>query len=101
PEHDDFTRSQIRCFDELSGRLQNGLNYSFLRHLSNTTAISRWPEASFDMVRLGIGLYGITSGDIGKVLEPVARLKTTVSQIKKVNNEDTVGYNRNGRLIGG
>ncbi|MFB5946535.1 bifunctional UDP-N-acetylmuramoyl-tripeptide:D-alanyl-D-alanine ligase/alanine racemase [Albibacterium profundi] len=100
-EHDDFTRSQIGRFENLSGRLQKGLNYSFLRHLSNTAAIDRWPEASFDMVRLGIGLYGIGPQGEGSVLEPVARLKTTISQIKRVSDEDTVGYNRRGRLVGG
>lgn len=101
PEHDDFTRLQIANFETLSRRLQNGLNYSFLRHLSNTAAIDRWPEASFDMVRLGIGLYGIGPQGEGSVLEPVARLKTTISQIKRVSDEDTVGYNRRGRLVGG
>lgn len=99
-EHDDFTRLQISTFDKISSKLQEDLPYSFIRHLSNTAAIDRWPMASFNMVRLGIGLYGIASAEDYK-LEPVARLKTRISQIKQIIPEDTVGYNRKGRLLHG
>ncbi|WP_118194448.1 bifunctional UDP-N-acetylmuramoyl-tripeptide:D-alanyl-D-alanine ligase/alanine racemase [Albibacterium indicum] len=99
-EHDDFTRLQISTFDRISSVLQEALPYSFIRHLSNTAAIDRWPTASFDMVRLGIGLYGIASADDYQ-LEPVARLKTRISQIKQIHPEDTVGYNRKGKLLHG
>src|SRR5690606_19562055 len=72
-----------------------------LTHISNTAAIERWPEARFDMVRLGIGLYGVASANERNQLETVATLRASVSQIKQVSDNDTVGYNRKGKLEGG
>ncbi|RYE28028.1 MAG: bifunctional UDP-N-acetylmuramoyl-tripeptide:D-alanyl-D-alanine ligase/alanine racemase, partial [Sphingobacteriaceae bacterium] len=65
--------------------------------ISNTSAISRWPELQLDMVRLGIGLYGIDEARSAEnnLLQPVAALKTSISQLKKVKAGETVGYSRN------
>ncbi|WP_374164457.1 bifunctional UDP-N-acetylmuramoyl-tripeptide:D-alanyl-D-alanine ligase/alanine racemase [Arcticibacter sp. MXS-1] len=95
---DGFTRQQIEDFRELTSKLEAALGYTFIKHIANTSAISRWPEAQFDMVRLGIGLYGVDSvfGSSGSPLEPVARLKTSISQIKQLKKGDAVGYNRKG-----
>lgn len=95
--HDDYTKTQISIFKGFCKELENHLDYSFIKHISNTSAISRWPEAQFDMVRLGIGLYGIDniSAESSKPHQ-VATLKTTVSQIKHLKKNDTVGYGRAG-----
>jgi alanine racemase len=100
-QHDDFTRDQIAKLKTFAAKLKEILPYSFLVHISNTAAIERWPEARFDMVRLGIGLYGIGSVNEGSLLETVATLRTSISQIKQIKKEDTVGYNRNGALKDG
>ncbi len=96
-EHDDFTRQQFNTFQKVCNLLQAALGYSFIRHISNTSAISRWPEMQLDMVRLGIGLYGIDSAANPEKnpLQPVATLKTSISQLKKVKAGETVGYSRN------
>ena len=75
------------------------LKYPFLRHISNTSGISRWPDSRFDMVRLGIGLYGIDSAYESKSpLQTVTSLKTSISQIKNIPAGDTVGYSREGKM---
>jgi len=75
------------------------LDYKFLKHIANTAGISRHPNLQMDMVRLGIGLYGIDSNKVmQRKLKNVTTLTTTVSQIKKVNKGDSVGYGRNARL---
>ena len=83
--------------------MEQSLGYSFLRHISNTSGISRLPEAQFDMVRLGIGIYGIDSSykDKKSPLQTVTTLKTSISQIKELQPGDTVGYNRKGLLPNG
>jgi len=93
PQHDDFTRAQIDLFRRSSEELSVLLGKRFLRHIANTAGISRFPEAHFDMVRLGIGLYGI---DVcgGEALQGVSTLRTVVSQIKQVEPGDSVGYGR-------
>jgi len=97
PIFDDFTREQIRRFLQETSDLEKELNYSFLKHILNSAGIERFPEAQFDMVRLGIGLYGISSIN-QKNLKPVAELKTRILQIREVKKEETVGYNRKGIL---
>ena len=99
PEHDEFTRYQIDLFFRLSERISNSLNYSFMRHIANTSGISRWPDSRFDMVRLGIGLYGIDSAyDSKSPLQTVTSLKTSISQIKNIPAGDTIGYGREGKM---
>jgi alanine racemase len=95
PAMDDFTRQQFSRFDAMTSQLKQGLGYKFLRHILNSAGIRRFPEAQFDMVRLGISLYGI-SGDTleQQSLETVSSLKTSISQIKIIAAGDSVGYNR-------
>lgn len=102
PIHDDFSLKQIAILSSFSQALSKELHYQFLTHIANTAAISRLPESELDMVRLGIGLYGISSLlEQGEKLETVATLKTTISQIKKISDNDTIGYGRKGSLSQG
>jgi alanine racemase len=99
-EHDEFTRLQIKRFESAVKKIEKALDYKVIRHLVNTSGITRWPRAQYDMVRLGIGLYGIDAAmpDGSAGLQPIATLKTSVSQVRKVTGDDTIGYNRNGKL---
>lgn len=94
---DAFTRRQIETFEAAAAKLQEGFSYKILRHICNTAGIERYPGAQFDMVRLGIGLYGIDPYT-GKMINNVSTLKTTILQIHDVKAEDTVGYSRKGIL---
>ena len=95
--HDDFTRQQATVFVQGCGKLQQALGYPFLRHMANTGAIQRHKDLQLDMVRLGIGLYGVDSNPaMQSQLKNVTTLKTTISQIKKVRAGESVGYNRKG-----
>ncbi|MBQ7489375.1 MAG: bifunctional UDP-N-acetylmuramoyl-tripeptide:D-alanyl-D-alanine ligase/alanine racemase [Bacteroidales bacterium] len=96
---DDFTRGQIALFERMSSTIMSAFDYPILRHILNTAGITRFPEAQFDMVRLGIGLYGFSGvgADWGH-LQNVATLKTIITQIKIVNPGETVGYNRSEKL---
>ncbi len=98
PNEDEFTSAQINLFKNLSEQLQQNLNYPIKRHLANTSGISRWPDAQFDLVRLGIGLYGIDKTLDESVLRTVTTLKTSVSQVKQIKPGETIGYNRKGVL---
>jgi alanine racemase len=100
PEHDSFTLTQMKRFEKAYLQIEEALGYKFIRHIANTSAIIRWPMAQYDMVRLGIGLYGIDSAvpDHLNGLQTVATLKTSVSQVKKIPNGETVGYSRLGKL---
>jgi len=95
PANDDFTRHQVSLFRMISDRICSEFDYPILRHIANTAAITRFPEAQFDMVRLGIGLYGIAPmPDEQEKLQNVSTLRSIISQIKHVPAEDTIGYNR-------
>lgn len=95
PDHDAFTRKQIADFNAMADLANRTLGYHSIRHIANTAGIQRFPEARMDMVRLGIGLYGIESGNQeGKNLATVAQFKSTISQIRMVKKGDSVGYNR-------
>jgi alanine racemase len=100
-QHDEFTLKQMLAFDRAYKEIEETLGYKVIKHLSNTSAISRWPAAQYDMVRLGIGLYGIDASVATdeSALQPVASLKTSVSQVKRVPAGETIGYNRNGSLL--
>jgi len=92
--HDAFTNKQTAIFLECCKELQNNLEYNFLKHIANTSAISN-PDLQMDMVRLGIGLYGIDSNtSIQKKLKNVSTLTTTIAQIKSVKAGDGIGYGR-------
>lgn len=94
PAEDDFTKNQALTFDKSCGLIQKCLGYSFLRHAANTAAISRHPNLQYDMVRLGIGLYGVDPGNSIHELLESGTLKTTISQIKEVKAGESVGYGR-------
>jgi len=96
---DDFSKEQAKRFTQMSEQLESALGYSFIKHLCNSSGITRHPEMHFDMVRLGLGLYGIDgSKKVSKQLHIVSKLKTVISQIKLVPANETVGYNRKGVL---
>jgi alanine racemase len=98
-ELDEFTAKQAALFIKMTGHMKEQLGYDFAMHLCNSSGIVRHPELHFDMVRLGLGLYGFdSSATISKQLKNVSRLKTIISQIKKVPVTETVGYNRKGIL---
>ncbi|MBP6334607.1 MAG: bifunctional UDP-N-acetylmuramoyl-tripeptide:D-alanyl-D-alanine ligase/alanine racemase [Bacteroidia bacterium] len=98
-EHDGFTRMQIEKFQRMSDVLCNAFDYPVLRHILNSSGILRFSEAQMDMVRLGIGLYGVAATPQEQQhLENVATLRTTISQIKHVSSNETVGYSRAGKL---
>jgi alanine racemase len=96
---DAFTREQITLFEGVYSALKQKLGYSFLSHILNTSGIERFPDAQFDMVRLGIGLYGVSNFNQEK-LQEVSTLKTTVTQIHTLVEGETVGYGRKGKVKG-
>ena len=90
---DDFTREQIALFDAMSSRIAAALPYDVLRHTANSAAIERFPEAAFDMCRLGLGLYGYGYSHNAE-LQPVATLKTRIVQLRKRAKGESIGYGR-------
>lgn len=93
PARDNSTRLQGELFFEMSHELQKALGNAVIRHISNSAAIRRHPNLQLDMVRLGIGMYGIDSSEeMQSQLRPVSTLKTTVAQIKHLETGETVGY---------
>ena len=96
-EHDDFTRRQINVFSTVYQQLAEALGYRPLRHVLNSGGIVRFPQYQFDMVRLGIGLYGVDAGaSLQERLRRVLRLRASISQIKTVADGETIGYGRRG-----
>ena len=97
--HDLFTKSQVSLFLEMYEIICASLKYRPIRHILNSSGILRFSQYQFEMVRLGIGLYGIDgSGVVQSQLKVVNTLKATISQIKLVDSKDTVGYNRSGKI---
>lgn len=96
-EQDAFTQLQAERFHKAAAILKQRLPYSFLQHISNSAAIIRHPELQLNMVRLGIGLYGIEpDAEDALQLEPVATLRSTIAQIKEVKRGESISYNRRG-----
>ena len=94
-KHKDFALYQIHLFDKLSSKMINELHIKPIRHILNTSGISNFPEAQFDMVRLGIGLYGVSNDPKEQQqLENVGTLKSIISQIRTIQSGDSVGYGR-------
>jgi alanine racemase len=93
-EHDAFTQFPADQFLKACNTLQTGLGYSFTRHMANTAGIRRHADKHLDMVRLGIGLYGV---DANMNLQVVTTLKTTVAQVKEIKAGETIGYNLKGK----
>ena len=96
-EHDDFTRQQIKIFNEMCEKINPHFPYAIMKHILNSAGIIRFPGAQFDMVRLGIGLYGIgANAQEQTMLQNVSTLKTSISQIKNISARETIGYGRKG-----
>jgi len=96
---DEYTHAQLALFEQLTSKIQKHIGYEFMRHIANTAAILRFPSAQYDMVRLGIGLYGIENvGHFEDKLQTVGTLKTTITQLRKVAAGQTIGYSRKGVL---
>ena len=100
PEQDAFTRAQFDLFEQNTQALADGIGYMPMRHILNSAGIERFPERQYDMVRLGIGIYGISALP-GVALSPVASLKCKVLQVKHLRERDTVGYGRWGKAGAG
>lgn len=99
PQLDAFSAEQIRLFEMACSAIGAVLDYSFLKHISNSAAIARFPQAHYDMVRIGIGMYGIGADEAEQTkLKNVCALKTRISQIRIVPAGDTVSYNRSGKI---
>jgi alanine racemase len=97
PSHDEFTQGQLAAFRRMAAALEEALGHPVIKHALNSAGILRFPDAHFDMVRLGIGLYGVdASGRHTHALRPVSELRTTISQIKTLPAGHTVGYGRRG-----
>jgi Alr-MurF fusion protein len=97
--HDSFTVTQLEKFRSMSGHITSAFNYPILMHALNSAGALRFGDAQFDMVRLGIGLYGfITSPIEQRHLQNVATLRTVISQIKNISAGETIGYNRKATL---
>jgi alanine racemase len=95
----DFSQQQLRLFESAATQVENTYGKPILKYALNSAGIVRFPDAQYDMVRLGIGLYGIEANGIQQAhLQSVATFKTTISQIKNLQAGDTVGYGRHGQI---
>jgi len=92
-EHDAFTLEQIALFERAASQLRQDLGYAFRRHILNSAGIERFPQAQYELVRLGIGLHGISTR---KKLEAVSTFRTVISQVRELKKGETVGYSRAG-----
>lgn len=94
---DDYTKKQIALFTEMKDKIFQAFPYKIMAHILNSAGIERFSDYQFDMVRLGIGHYGMSAVDSNR-LEEVCTLKTNILQIRKVPANETVGYSRKGVL---
>ena len=95
--HDEFTWQQIKKFNVMTDKITMHFNYTILKHILNSAGISRFPDAQYDMVRLGIGMYGVGANNADQnQLQNVSSLKTSISQIKNIPMNETIGYSRKG-----
>ena len=96
-DYDDFTQKQFIALQNASAKIEKTIGYKFINHIANSSAIFRFPKLQMDMVRLGIGLYGVdVTPNVQHKLQPVATLKTTIAQIKQLKKGETIGYSRKG-----
>ncbi len=95
---DDFTEQQVKCFLDCYAKFEQAFPYKIMKHILNSAGIERFAKYQFDMVRLGIGHYGISAIDNAN-LEEVCTLKTTILQTRSVKAGETVGYNRKGKIM--
>ncbi len=98
PESDDYTHAQVKMFQENAAKITEKLGYKPMYHILNSAGIERFPQYQFDMVRLGIGIYGVSAVP-GVKLAPVASLKCKILQIKHLHQGDgDIGYGRYGKI---
>lgn len=97
---DAFSREQITRFEQMSTQILAHFSYPVLRHICNSFGIIRFPDAQYEMVRLGIGLYGVApESPITDKLRNVSTLRTTISQIHELKAGDTIGYGRTEKVV--
>ncbi len=97
-EHNRFTHEQVKLYIEMAERIERSLDIKPIKHVLNSAGIIRFPEYQFDMVRLGIGLYGFEANMLQQEhLSAISTLKTVISQIRTVKKGETVGYGRKGK----
>ena len=102
PAQDHFTLRQINLFEEMAKQLMDEFEYPILKHCLNSGGITRFKHAHFDMVRLGIGLYGIDPAQLVQdKLQVIGTLKTVISQIRNIGARESIGYGRKGHLPNG
>ena len=94
PDEDDFTRQQIALFTAFANKQQSAFGHRILRHALNSAGIERFTEYQMDMVRLGIGLYGVSPAQTNRSLRPVSALKTVILQIRDIAEGESIGYGR-------
>lgn len=98
PQFDSFSAVQIEHFNSAATMLQEAFSHKILRHICNSAGAERFTDVQYDMVRLGIGLYGISPIKEDATLHPISTLKTIILQIHDVPADETVGYSRRGML---
>ena len=95
--HSSYSQQQIAHFEQAATQIEAAIGYSTIKHILNSPGIVRFPQAHFDMVRLGIGLYGVEANQLEQhQLKAISRLKTTISQVKYLQTGETIGYGRKG-----
>ena len=94
PGEREFTEQQINRFNEMTREIVAAIGYRPFRHLANSAGVLHYPAAHFDMVRLGIGLFGLIQGTESSTLEPVIRFVSQVSQVRQIHEGESVGYGR-------
>ena len=97
PALDSFSQQQVADFEHVSSTIETDLGITTIKHLANTAAIERLPNATFDMVRMGIGLYGISSSEEGLGLKAIGTFKSYISQIKTVPAHSGIGYGQHSK----
>lgn len=93
---DEFTKQQIERYQSVAAAIQLGVNYQVMNHVLNSTGVLRFPQYHFDMVRIGIGLYGFAGTDSSKFLQALGAFKSYIIQIRTVAPNESVGYSRAG-----
>ena len=95
PEEDDYTMEQIHTFQRVSSKISEALGYQPIRHILNTAGITYYSDYQFEMVRIGIGMVGISANpEVKKQLQNAVTFKTVISQISEVKEGESIGYNR-------
>jgi alanine racemase len=90
----EFTSQQIELFNQMTLEIEQAIGYQPIRHLANSAGVLNYPAAHFDMVRLGIGLFGLMKGNETDTLEPVLRFMSQISQVRQIQPGESVGYGR-------